>query len=156
MKKKLLEIFGFGHRSIPAGAQSETDEGVMVGSTSRLLQRADTGEYEVAQEGVAYRSDDQQGGFFGTIYRQYYSVPDNVAAGGIVTIPLGVTPVYYKIGGWVVEHITGKLFPVPNGSGATTDPRGIAAPIDVDNLILDANDNLDWDSGYVWVDYTEA
>lgn len=155
MKKKLLEIFGFGHSEIPAGAQSETSGGVMVGSTSGMLQRADTGEFEVAQVGVEYRNDNQHGNLFGTVYIKYLSVPDIPGLGALITIPLGVTPTgLFGVVGWAIEHTTGKLFPIPNGSGATTDPRSIAVAIDGSNLILDANDNLDWDSGYVWIMYT--
>lgn len=155
MKKKFLEIFGFGHTEIPVGGQSETADGALVGSTSGMLQRVDTGAFEVAQVGVEYLSDDQQGSLFGTIYRQYYIVPDATAAGVMVTIPLGVTPSGFpKVGGWVVEHTTGKLLPIPAGIGATSDPRGMGVAIDGSSLQLDANDNFDWDSGYVWIDYT--
>lgn len=77
MKKKFLEIFGFGHSEIPVGSQSEASSGALVGSTSLLMQRADTGAFEVAQDGVVYISDKQYGGRYGTVYCQFHGALAN-------------------------------------------------------------------------------
>lgn len=42
-----------------------------------VLQRVDTGEFETAQDGVAYFSPKQHGGYFGKIERVYYSNPSH-------------------------------------------------------------------------------
>lgn len=89
MKKKLLEIFGFGHTEIPLGAMSETASGQLVGPAGLILQRADTGAFEVAQEGVVYISEKQHGGIYGTIYKKFHGAQANastVSAPGITKL----------------------------------------------------------------------
>lgn len=50
------------------------------------MQRADNGTYETASAGVEYISPDQHGGYYGTIYRQYFNttLPSSLTTGGNV------------------------------------------------------------------------
>ncbi len=53
----------------------------------KKLKRADTGAWETAQVGVEYESPKQQGGIYGTVYRQFFAatLPADLTSGNNVT-----------------------------------------------------------------------
>ena len=112
------------------------------------------GHFETAVDSVEYYSPNQHGGIYGTIYRQYFTV-GNIAAGGEITIALGLTPNHVpNVGGYVTLSGGNKML-IGSGSGNTGDNIGMYVYVNGSDLNLNANTGTDWDSGFCWIDYTK-
>lgn len=122
-----------------------TNEGGYSALDTMLLERVDTGVWELAQTGVQYFAPDQHGGLYGKVIRQYFT--------GTVTATyttLSTSIVYSKIlssGGWVDDSASGFLRPF--GTTGTTFAYGRDSVTD----IAFSSDQTG-DTYYVWVDYT--
>ena len=135
-------------------ASVELGTNVSTKGNSKLMKVSDD-LFETAQTGVEYYSPSQHGGIYGTVYRKYFDVP-NIAAGGFVTIALGLTPNHVpNVGGYVILNTSGNKVLIGTGSGNTASDIGIYVHVDGSDLILNANAGINWDSGYCWVDYTK-
>lgn len=129
---------------------------VTAGATDIKLQRVDNDLFETAQFTVEYFSPIQHGRIFGIVFRKYFTIPDITSAGALVNIALGLTPNHVlNVGGYVIEHISGDKILLGTGSGNTASNIGIHVQVQGSNLELDANDSLDWSSGFCWIDYTK-
>lgn len=123
--------------------------GALVNARNDVLQRIDTGAWETAQTGVEYYSPDQQGGFFGTVRRQFWSISG--VSGDPTLIASGVQYLV-AAGGHAYNSSTGNSILVASykGSSSVVTPR-----LNADEMILERFGDFDdtGDSAEVWVDY---
>ena len=93
-----------------------------------------------------------------TIFRRVYVVADIGGAGLSVEITLGSTvDTAIEIGGYVIEITSNDKIFIGAGVGDSGGAASVAAEITNSGtkLLLDANNNLDWQSGHVWIEYTK-
>jgi hypothetical protein len=113
------------------------------------------GHYETAIAGVEYYSPDQHGGYFGTVYRKYFGIPDGAGDGADVYIDIGVTPVYpLDISGFLYRFNETRVYMLSSGSGHDVDDFGNNVSIDGSTIRIDPNVRFDIQGGYGWIDYT--
>ena len=114
-----------------------------------VLKRVDTDDWDTAQTGVVYYSPRQDGGRYGTVYRQYFA--GTGVSGEITLISSGVTQLV-RSGGWSLNSNSGNMLSIgTNPSSYYVTPR-----LEGDALMLlrCSSHNDTGDSYKVWVDYT--
>lgn len=126
--------------------------GILLTSRNEKLQRIDTSAWEDAQTGVEYYSPDQQGGFFGTVVRQYWNISG--VSGDPTLIASGISQLV-AAGGNAYNSSTGNSILVASykGGSSVVTPR-----LQADALVLERFGDFDdtGDTADVWCDYIKT
>ena len=115
------------------------------------------GHYEYASDTVEYYSPDQHGGYFGTVYRKYFVVPDGGGAGTEVDIDIGVDPILVLgVWGYLLMFGAGdNMYMLGTGTNTGNGYLSNHVVVYANILRIDPNDSFDIQGGECWIDYTK-
>ena len=121
------------------------------------LLNVSTDVFEIATNGTEYISPNQHGRLFGTIYRQYVSLP-SIATDATVNISITASNLQNIIDYNIVAHDSnGDAFKIPY-SDENENQGGIEGYIDKSpfRITIMNGENISITGGHAWVDYTKS